>query len=180
MTTHVMLDIETLGTRPGCVVMSAAMVRFSDLASASVNLSIPEQQASGLEVNPETHAWWGTQDPAAWKATTENPQPLLGALGYIARWLSWASAAGDLAVWCHGATFDAPILGELFRRTNIATPWQFWNVRCTRTLYDLAGVDPKAFKTGTLHIALDDALAQTQAARAALAILMPPRLAVPA
>ncbi len=176
MTTHIMLDLETLGTRPGAIVMSAAFVRFTDEAHVSLNLSIPEQQALGLEIDPETHAWWGEQEaksPGAWAAATSNPQPLATALPYFLQWIEWAAPGGDFLLWCHGATFDAPILGELYRRAGIKCPWteQFWRVQCTRTLFNLAAVNPKDYAVPPPHIALNDAIGQTRAANAALAVL---------
>jgi hypothetical protein len=65
---------------------------------------------------------------------------------------------------------------RVFQLAGVPCPWQFWSVRCTRTLYDLAGVDVKAYRAGTAHIALDDAMAQTRAAVDALAILAPRRV----
>lgn len=172
-TTHIMLDIETLGTRVGSVIMSAALVRFSDEAHTSINLSIPEQQALGLEVDPATHAWWGAQDPAAWQLATANPLPLVAALPHIVSWLAWACASPDYLIWCHGATFDAPLLEEVYRRAGMPCPWKFWQVRDTRTLYDLAGVDVKAFAVPPPHVALNDAIGQTRAANEALRRLAP-------
>lgn len=171
--THLMLDIETLGTRPGAVVMSAALVRFSDLASCSVNLSIPDQQALGLEIDPATHQWWGTQPREAWDAATLNPTPLSAALDYLSRWIAWANqpAYDEIYIWCHGASFDAPLIGEVYRRAGLPAPWPFYMIRDTRTLYQLADVDPKLFATGKAHVALDDAIAQTKAATEALRIL---------
>lgn len=173
MTTHIMCDTETLTTRPGGVVLSVAFVRFSDEASFSLNLSVTEQQALGLEIDPRTHAWWGQQDPVAWQAATENPQSLATALPYMVDWLRWAVPDGDFLLWCHGATFDAPILGEVYRRAGIACPWvdQFWRVQCTRTLYNLAGINVKDYAVPPPHVALNDAIAQTRAANAALAVL---------
>lgn len=170
--THIMTDTETLGTRPGAVVLSAAFVRFSDFAHVTMNISISDQQAIGLEVDPATHAWWGTQDPAAWTAATENARPLAEVLTYVSAWLAWAGGT-DALIWCHGATFDAPILGELYRRAGIETPWKFWNIRDTRTLYDLAGVNVKDYAVPPPHIALNDAIGQTRAANEALRILSP-------
>ncbi len=170
--THIMLDLETLGTRPGCIVLSAALVRFSDEAATTLNFSVPDQELLGLERDANTEAWWRDQKPEAWEAATVNPTPLAGALDYLTTWIDWASEAdGDAIIWCHGATFDAPILGELHRRAGIVVPWKFWNIRCTRTLYDLAGVNPKAHQVYPSHIALNDALGQTRAANKALAVL---------
>jgi hypothetical protein len=176
MTTHLMLDLETICRRPGGVVLAAAFVRFSDEAQMTVNLSIHDQTAIGLEVDAETHAWWGQQEakhPGAWAAATSNPQPLVPALNYILEWIRWAAPDGDFLLWCHGATFDAPILSEVYRRAGIACPWteQFWRVQCTRTLFNLAGINPKDYAVPPPHIALNDAIGQTRAANAALAVL---------
>jgi hypothetical protein len=112
-----MLDAETLGTRPGFVVLSAAFVRFSDMASNTLVLDAQEQTTRlGLEVDPATYEWWGQQNPAAWAAATTNPLPVKPALEHFAAWLAWARNAGELRLWCHGAAFDAPLLGELYRR----------------------------------------------------------------
>lgn len=169
MTTHLMLDLETLGTRPGAVILAAAFVRFSDEAHVTLNLNIPEQQALGLEIDPATHAWWGDQEakhPGAWAAATAAPHPIAPALHHFANWINWAGP--DPLIWCHGATFDAPLLGELYRRAGIECPWAWWNVRDTRTLYDLAGINNKDYAVPPPHIALNDAIGQTRAANAAL------------
>ena len=169
-TTHVMLDIETLGVRPGFVVASAAFVRFDDLAGASLALDVPEQTALGLETDPSTVDWWSKQSAAARAAAFGNPVSLARALLYFADWLNWARNGGDLLIWCHGASFDAPMLQEVYRRANVPLPWSYRDVRDTRTLYDLACVDlrdPK-YKQRTDHNALDDAIGQVKAAHDAL------------
>lgn len=176
MTTHLMLDLETTCKRPGGIVLAAAFVRFSDEAQMTLNLSIPDQEGLHLEHDPETLAWWGEQEarhPGAWAAATSNPAPLATALPYILDWIRWAAPDGDFLLWCHGATFDGPILGEVYRRAGIPCPWteQFWRVQCTRTLFNLAGINPKDFAVPPPHIALNDAIGQTRAANAALAIL---------
>jgi len=82
MTTHIMTDIETLGTRPGAVILSAAFVRFSDEAAMSINFSIPEQQALGLEIDPNTQAWWtelnGQSAPTRDRTTLHQPVVRMG------------------------------------------------------------------------------------------------------
>jgi hypothetical protein len=175
MTTHVMLDLETLGTRPGAVILAAAFVRFSDEAHCTLNLSIPDQTALGMEIDPDTHAWWGEQEskhPGAWAAATESPLPIAAALPYFANWLAWATGgSGDWMLWCHHKSFDGPLLSELYRRAGIACPFEFWRVRDTPTLYDLAGLDKAAYAVPPPHIALNDAIGQTRAANAALRVL---------
>jgi len=174
MTVHIMVDIETLGTRPGACVLAAAFVRFSDEAHCSLNLSLPDQEALNLEKDESTLAWWRDQEakhPGAWAAATHNAQSLAQALPYFAQWLNWARGTDDLQLWCHGATFDAPLLFELYRRQGTPCPWQFWQVRDTRTLYDLALIRKEDYAVSPPHVALNDAIGQTRAANAALAIL---------
>lgn len=174
MTTHIMCDIESLGTRPGMIVLSAAFVRFSDEAHMTFNLSVPEQEALGLDRDPGTMAWWIDQEakqPGTWARATSNPLPLAVGLPYITQWLTWAAGGSDFELWCHGATFDAPLMGEVYRRAGIPCPWQFWQISCTRTLYKLACINPKDYAVPPPHVALNDALGQTRAANAALAIL---------
>lgn len=173
--THIMLDIETLGTRPGAVVLSAAFVRFSDEQHCTVNLSLPDQQAAGLEIDASTAEWWKGQEaahPGAWAAATQNALPLADGLTYLADWLTWAEPdVFQRMIWCHGATFDAPILGEVYRRAGLEAPWKFWNIQCTRTLYNLATINPKNYAVPPPHIALNDAIGQTRAANAALTVV---------
>lgn len=171
MTIHLMCDIETSGVRVGSIVTSVALVRFSDEAHCAFNLSIPDQQALGLETDPATEAWWAQQDPVARQMALASPLPLASALPYLSQWIEWAAGGQDWQIWCHGATFDCPLLGEVYRRAGIPCPWQFWQVRDTRTLYDLACIDSKDYAVPPPHVALNDAIGQTRAANAALAIL---------
>lgn len=174
MTVHIMTDIESCGVRPGAIVLSVAFVRFSDEAHMTINLSVPDQEMLGMEKDESTLAWWRDQEathPGAWAAATSNPTPLAGALAYIGQWLTWARGSDDMRIWCHGATFDCPLLGELYRRAGIACPWGFYDIRDTRTLYDLALMRKEDYAVPPPHIALNDAIGQTRAANAALAIL---------
>lgn len=171
MTVHLMVDTETLSTRPGAIVTSVALVRFTDEAHCAFNLSVPDQQALGLETDPATEAWWAQQDPVARQMALANPLPLTSALPYLSTWIQWAAGGTDFQIWCHGATFDCPLLGEVYRRAGLETPWKFWQVRDTRTLYDLALINPKDYAVPPPHVALNDAIGQTRAANAALAIL---------
>jgi hypothetical protein len=143
-------------------------------AHVTLNLSIPEQQALGMEMDAGTIQWWHDQEakaPGAWARATSNPYPIRTALEHVNAWITWATGGGDALVWCHGATFDCPLLAELYRRAGVPCPWQFWSVRDTRTLYDLAGINPKEWAVPPPHVALNDAIGQTRAANAALAIL---------
>lgn len=168
MTCHISLDIETLGTRVGSVILSVAFVRFEDHASTTLNLNIHEQLDLGLQNDPATHKWWATQSPDAWARATANPYPILTALNHFSSWITAAVAGRPFRLWCHGASFDAPLLQEVYRVAGLPIPWHYRDVRDTRTLYDLAAVDLRDFATDDAHVALSDAMAQTRAAQEAL------------
>lgn len=174
MTIHLMTDTETLGTRVGSIVLSVAFVRFTDEAQFQINLSITDQQALGLEVDDSTRQWWGQREaetPGVWAAATSNPLPLVQGLQYISSWIEWARGGTDFSVWCQGANFDCPLLEELYRRAGVACPWKFYQVRDTRTLYDLACINPKDYVVPPPHVALNDAIGQVRACVASMAVL---------
>jgi hypothetical protein len=49
------------------------------------------------------------------------------------------------------------IAEHAFRELEIKNPWQFWNIRDCRTIYELAGVSLKDGGHVTSHKALEDA-----------------------
>jgi 3' exoribonuclease, RNase T-like len=156
---HLMLDLETLGKRAGCVVLSIALVRLSDNARVMINLDLPSQDAVGLHRDEETVEWWGQQPVEVWKQVTENPYPVAEALGYISGWITIGGGA-DFRLWGYGAGFDLPVLKELYTRFNIPLPWQHWQEMCARTVRELSGVDPEAYRVLPKHNPLNDAMTQ--------------------
>ena len=67
-------------------------------------------------------------------------------------------AWGCSAFWSHGATFDLTMLENVYSQLNKPLPWNYWQLRDTRTLFDL-GYDPDMPKGGK-HDALQDAIRQ--------------------
>jgi exodeoxyribonuclease VIII len=68
-------------------------------------------------------------------------------------------AGGCDACWSHGATFDLVIIENIYRQLEKNLPWQFWQLRDTRTLFDL-GYNPD-MPQGSKHDALQDAIRQS-------------------
>lgn len=164
--THVMIDIETLGTTPGSLILSIGAVAFDQRGVhhdkfAHWAIDPASCTAAGLTIDPATVAWWMRQSDAARAAAfSEGATHLSDVLQTLA---SWFLSHDCEQVWCHGATFDVPLLDAAYRAAALKAPWAFWNARCTRTLYELAGVSPDRSK-GTHHNALDDAINQAEAA----------------
>ena len=68
----------------------------------------------------------------------------------------------------HGAIFDVVIIEDICRTFQQAVTWKFWEVRDTRTLFDLADI---SVRIEGKHNALTDAVAQSKAVQQAYAKL---------
>jgi hypothetical protein len=171
--THVMIDIETLGTAPGSVIASIGAVSFTPKAGAIVSefyrgIDICSAQRSGLTIDAATVIWWLQQsDDARIKTFFQDTDHLSLVLGDLSIWV--ASIPGPVRVWGHGPSFDLVLLEAAYRAVGMPAPWKFWDHRDTRTIFELSGVSAKSFfeKGDTAHNALDDAKAQARAVIAA-------------
>jgi len=67
-TDRVMIDIETLGTEPGCAILSIGAVHFTAAGRGETlyrNIDRASCEDAGLEIDEETVKWWSEQDEAA-------------------------------------------------------------------------------------------------------------------
>ena len=168
--THVMLDMETLGVRPGSVIRSIGAVVFNPKTGELgdefyANVTQASCEKVGLTCDASTLIWWEQQSDAAKAALEVDQRPLMDVLFDFHNW--WASAKGEF-IWSHGASFDEVLLGCAYRANKVEPPWKFWNVRCCRTVLALGNRTVGKDRTGTHHNALDDAKSQAKAVAAAL------------
>ncbi|MFN3584868.1 3'-5' exonuclease [Phenylobacterium sp.] len=167
-----MVDLETMGTRPGSVICSIGAVAFDPVngVMGSRFYRVIDQascEAAGLTKDPATVEWWSRQSEEAREALARDPRPLFNVLIEFA---SWWRDVGGVELWAHGANFDEVLLSAAHRAVHVPVLWDFWNVRCTRTLYAAAGVKPDRAK-GVHHNALTDAENQAEAVCRAYRIL---------
>lgn len=168
---HVMLDLETFGTTPGCVVRSIGAVEFELHGTTGrtfyENVMSTSCTDIGLKIDPQTAAWWKQQSQAAQEALLVDPQRIEETIKRFARWFG---DAGATFVWSHGAAFDTVIWEAACRASKGPVPWKFYNARDTRTVFDLFEFDIRDIpRDGTYHNALDDARYQVKCIAAALA-----------
>lgn len=166
---HVMIDLETWGTKPGSMVRSIGAVVFDpetgDFGDEFyANICDASQEVLGLTKDPSTEAWWAEQSAAAQAALLADQRTLPDVLGAFNRWFT---AVGGEQVWGHGANFDPVLLESAFNACLLDAPWQFWNVRCCRTVLAAGNRRPDRRATDTHHNALHDAKAQARAVAAA-------------
>lgn len=165
MATDIMIDMETLGIKPDCVILTIGACRFDPRGDGitdqlSLRLDINEQtEVFNRSIDESTVQWWSNQTPEA----------IEEALGDNDR-IGFRDAMDQLfkfcwnrnAVWSNGSIFDIVIAEGAFRQLDMRIPWPFYTVRDTRTLYDIARV--KLFDDGkkTSHKALEDAIKQAK------------------
>jgi hypothetical protein len=155
----VMLDIETLSTRPESVVLTIGAVKFDpwgddvDVEHGLYHrVNVDEQIALNRHVQEETVEWWGKQPADVFEeAMGENDRVSLDTMcADLNRFL-----VGVNNIWCQGPAFDIVILENLYRQLVKPTPWQFWQIRDSRTLFGVHG-DPREKDRKAAHNALMD------------------------
>ncbi len=167
---HVMLDLETWGTRPGSALRSIGAVAFDTGTNVGDtfyrNIDKGSCDVTGLTVDPETVAWWKKQSPESAAALLVDPRPLPDVADMFH---SWFRNVGARFIWSHGGNFDEPLWSAACRAAGKTAPWKYWDARCTRTIYDAAGIDLRSLpREGTYHNALDDAIHQARCVQHAM------------
>lgn len=158
----VMLDLETWGRGPGCQIRSIGAVIFTKQGlGQEFYANVQCDGFPSLTRDASTEAWWAKQPSEAQAVLLTDQKDLEPTLAEFRNW--WKINKGS-KVWCNGATFDAPILEACFRAITQDAPWAWWNVRCYRTLKELAKIrqlTEHPFE-GTPHNALHDARHQAR------------------
>jgi len=160
MAKHLMVDLETLATTPNAAILTIGAVTFDPNSNQIYNefyrrVELESLDALDTYIDNATLEWWSKQDQAAQDEAfdPEGREPIENVLGDFYKF-----CMGSNRSWSHGAAFDIVILEYYFRKINKPFPWNFWDVRDTRTLFDL-GMDPE-MPQANKHNALEDARRQ--------------------
>lgn len=160
MAKHLMVDLETMAVSPSAVVLTLGAVTFNPYGNGYSDklyfrLDLDDQDKLGREIDPNTLDWWAKQDPAIMEEAF-SPDNRISVVDGIDQFHKFAW--GCDAFWSHGSVFDIVILENIYRQLGKPVPWQFWQIRDTRTIFDL-GFDPD-MPQGGKHDALQDAIRQ--------------------
>lgn len=163
MATHVMIDIETLGTEPDCVVLSVGAVKFDPYTNQEPHArmlwkpSADEQMTAERSVLESTLEWWAKQpEHIRDEAFTEDGRtPLNTFMQELNKYL-----VGVDKIWCQGPQFDMVILEDLFKQFKHHRNWAFWQVQDCRTIFNMMPSDPRKAIQQNLHSADADAYYQ--------------------
>lgn len=164
MSQHLMIDFETLGVTPDCVVLSLGACLF-DAKQGVINdlylrFDINEQLKLSRVCDGGTIEWWMTQNKNAQQVFRDkNTESIKKLPAFLNRMLMNAQK-DKLKVWCKGLDFDIAIMNNIYRSLEEQQPWKFWNVICFRTFLYMTGI--KVDRKEISHNALDDARDQAQ------------------
>jgi DNA polymerase III epsilon subunit-like protein len=165
---QIIIDLETLSTRPNACIVSIGAVAFTIKDGITeefiINIDAASSKKFGLHLDPDTIDWWKKQSPEAIKSWQNNPVSLDKALHMFCDFYGPTSCP----VWGNGSSFDITIMESALyaigwdKRDGVVKgshlPWKFWDIYDLRTITNLFGV--KVTKTQVNHNALHDAIAE--------------------
>jgi exodeoxyribonuclease VIII len=160
----IMLDLETLSTSPDSVILTCGAVKFFEYDEIEPNLpfylklNIDEQTNLGRIIDPGTLEWWGKQSSESQREafSEEDRISLEEFTTQLNRYV-----VGIDKIWSQGTVFDIVILENLYRMLNKPLPWAYWQIRDSRTLFDL-GDDSIKKGNASAHNALADSYFQAK------------------
>lgn len=166
-----MVDLETLGKRAGCQILSIGAVFFNRETDAlgekfySVCRIGAAQTNLGLHTDKDTLKWWQQQSEDSRRvlhhAKAKGATSLPSALEKFTEFLETAEGGlSRVRVWGNGSDFDNAILYAAYAAAHQEVPWKFWHSRCFRTLKSENRNILEPVREGTYHNALDDAVHQ--------------------
>jgi hypothetical protein len=161
------IDIETLSTNPNAIILTIGGIKFNrfeklknfdEYETFYVRIDIKSCQNIGLKSDSETIKWWKEQNKDVKYEAINNPDriSIQEALNKLSEFIK------DIKyLWSQGS-FDSVILENAYRSCQIQIPWKYWNIRDSRTLFDVCNIDLKMieYKKESVHNALTDCYRQ--------------------
>jgi len=151
--THLLIDMETLGTRPNSVILSLACVQFTldsmcefdDLVKSGFYIkfdSIEQIKKYKRNVEVDTMEWWRKQGDSAKSITkpSKHDVSVEQGLRLFSKFVGTTQYSyNNSFVWSRGIAFDGPILTSLYDNVanTISMPINTWMLRDVRTFVDV-------------------------------------------
>ena len=163
----IMLDLETAGTSTNAVILTFGAIKFDPHSTDEpgpgiyFRVNVDEQTALGREIDQSTMDWWMQQrEEVREEAFAEEDRlPIINFTKEINRFV-----VGANNIWAQGPVFDIPIIESLYKQLGIPVPWQYWQVRDSRTVF---GLKPNLrIKDNSAHNALVDCYTQAKSIQA--------------
>jgi exodeoxyribonuclease VIII len=173
--THLMVDLETMGSNPEAPIVAIGAVYFdpnTGITGAEFYQIVSLESAMEFGAKPDgaTIIWWLKQSPEARAAITGGEAiGLMDAVDKFDEFVHSNSANGikSVQLWGNGSSFDNVILRRAYEQVGAELSVPFWNDRDVRTIVELGktiGMNPRyeiPFD-GDMHNALADARHQVK------------------
>jgi hypothetical protein len=177
----IIIDIETLGTRPRCPIIEIGAcavdpdggVIFSNFSRRvcsaysveSVRAVANGSKYFGWKIEADTAEWWLAEPEREETLRRILATPIVADnADALVAFIDWFHGVTDDAtgvrVWGNGPTFDLSILSETLIGADIEVPWHHTWERCVRTALEMAGHERGSVaweEPGPRHRALNDA-----------------------
>jgi len=164
---ELMVDLETMGNRPGCPVIAIGAVYFGPKGLGEEFyevIDLEDAVREGAVMDASTVLWWMKQSDAARAAFARKGKPLREVLEAFAKFCKPGTK-----LWGNGAAFDNTILASAYAMCGMDAPWKFWDDRCYRTMKNIAPkVELPKLEGFVAHHALWDAKLQAEHLRSIL------------
>lgn len=162
MSSHLMIDFETLDTKASSVVLSLGLVLFNKelvVSQAYFEFDIKSQIETGRTMSADTIMWWLNQTSGR-KFIPPNEHFKI-TLQKLQLWLKQCHASFKIEkCWANDPDFDCAILESLLEND---VPYKYYQKRSMRTFVEYVGKGVKIPRTeGQQHNALVDALDQAK------------------
>jgi hypothetical protein len=143
----IILDIETLSTSINALILTIGAIKFKrteklkelkDMETLYIRIDIKSCQKLQMDVDTNTEIWWNNQSEEARFEALKNPDrvPLKDGLIQLSNFVK-----NSRCIWANSPSFDCIILENAYNLCNLKVPWDFWNLRDCRTLYDIGKVN---------------------------------------
>lgn len=155
MKKHILLDIEALGRRQGSAIFELAAVEFfPETGWVGTGFEAMIEPQAPFTADLETLAWH--REKGTWPRPFAEGSHSIGFA--LAEFGEWVRGLGEVeAFWAWGATYDFPLMTAAYDFTGEPPPWEYWQQRCARTVWQTAFGDRKHVPRP--HKALEDAKA---------------------
>lgn len=167
MATHGMIDLETLGVEPDSVIMTLGAIKFDPFTDDEpysplyLRCDIEEQsELLGRSIDDNTIAWWGKQKQEIQDEAFGDHEGRVN-MDQLTKAINKFCVGIDY-LWCQGPLFDYAILQNLYKQVGKPCPWNFWQIRDSRTLFAMMPQDPRKAIQEELHNALADCYYQAK------------------
>ena len=168
MAIHGMIDLETLGVEPDSVIITLGAVKFDPYSDAEPNhglylrCDVEEQSEKELKkLGFDLKATgYGEFADVEYDESAFGDHERVNMDSLTKQLNKWCVGVDFL--WCQGPLFDYAILQNLYKNVGKPCPWNFWQIRDSRTVFGMMQTDPRKAIQEELHNALADCYYQAK------------------